>query len=139
MALGEVEVRLNAARYKSGLAAHALKENMMSALDIAKSQERVTEILAAAKEEAAVQKIQNEEMPNDVIADAEAMAAELPELAERLQEAMDYRDVILAEANNVLADASAGADLMAAISGAHVRLDGLIEMLQKRGAQCEEN
>jgi len=55
------------------------------------------------------------------------MAEQLPALKERLEEAKDYREAILKEANKTLADASAGADLIATISSAHVDLDAVVE------------
>lgn len=137
MALGEIEVRLNAGKFKARINAHDLKVSMMEKLQLAKSADEVAEILEVAKKEAENQKGAIKGELADVLADAEKMANELPALKERMQEAIAYRDEILAEANKLLADASAGADLIAAVSGAHVQLDEVVTLLGKQGENCE--
>jgi len=74
MALGEIEVRLNAGKYKARINANDLQATMMQSLQLAKSADEITTILDAAKAEAANQKASIKKEMDNIIADAEAMA-----------------------------------------------------------------
>lgn len=74
MALGEIEVRLNAGKFKARIKANDLKVAMMQALTLAKSADEITTILEVAKAEAEKQKGEISGELEAVIKDATAMA-----------------------------------------------------------------
>jgi len=138
MAVGETEARLNAARYRSSLSAQGLQAEMMRQLELAKDEAEINKVLATAKAEAEKQKEANTAMITEVLEDANARAASLPALADRIPEAEAYGAKILSEANAILADASAGADLMSVQSYAHVALDKVVADVKAAGESCRQ-